>query len=111
MVRCTLLSFLKQDSGKSNRDSIAVEIDKLAIIKLLNLSHSTIPENISQSVLKFYKRKILSDTPEQIRTKPEHIRYPLIITYCYLKQQEVIDNLSDHLVNFIHKVKKSERKA
>ncbi len=107
----TLLSFLKQDSGKSNRDAITVEIDKLAVLKLLDLSSSTIPENVSQEVLKFYKRKILSDTPEQIRAKPENIRYPLMIIYCNLKQQEIIDNLADHLVNFIHKVKKNESKA
>jgi len=107
----TLLSLLKQDSGKSNRDSIAVEIDKLAIITPLSLNNSIIPENVSQDVLRFYKRKILSDTPEQIRARPENIRYPLIIIYCYLKQQDILDNLTDHLVNFIHKVKKTENKV
>jgi TnpA family transposase len=107
----TILSFLKQDSGKSNRDSILVEINKLTVINLLNLDNSTIPENISQSVLKFYKRKILSDTPEQIRVKPDYIKYPLIVIYCYLKHQEIIDNLVDHLVNFIHKIKKKANKT
>ena len=53
----------------------------------------------------------MSDTPEQIRSRPENIRYPLIIIYCYLKQQDILDNLTDHLVNFIHKVKKTESKV
>lgn len=105
------LSFLKQDSGKSDRDSIIVEINKLQMIKTLCIHTSLIPENISTKVLKFYKRKILGDTPEQIRRKPNNIKYPLVIIFCYLKQQELIDNLADHLVTFIHKIKKKADKT
>lgn len=107
----TILSFLKQDSGKSNRDSISVEIEKLQIIKKLDITASIIPQNISTQVLKFYKRKILSYTPEQIRRKFGNIKYPLVIIFCYLKQQELMDNLADHLINFIHKIKKKADKA
>lgn len=39
----TLLTFLKQDFGKSNRDSIAVEIDKLNAINPLRLTASIFP--------------------------------------------------------------------
>lgn len=107
----TLLTFLKQDSGKSSRDAIAVEIDKLNALKSLRLNTSNIPVEASLNVLRFYKRKIISDTPEQIRARPDHIRYPLIIIFCYLKQQEVIDNLVEHLINFIHKIKKKADKT
>lgn len=105
------ISFLKQDSGKSNRDSILVEINKLRLIKRLNITASIIPENIAPKVLTFYKRKILSYTPEQIRKKPANLKYPLVLIFCYLKQQELVDNLADHLINFIHKLKKKADKT
>lgn len=107
----TLLTLLKQGSGKSNRDAIAVEIEKLKVIKPLQIKASIIPVEVSLNMLKFYKRKIVSDTPEQIRARPDHIRYPLIIIFCYLKQQEVIDNLAEHLINFVHKIKKKADKT
>lgn len=107
----TIISFLKQDSGKSNLDSISNEIKKLQAIEPLNLNSSIIPNDIAPDILKFYKRKIVSDTPQQIRTKPKHIRYQLVIIFCYLKRQEVIDNLVDHLCNLIHKIKKKGQKV
>ena len=107
----TPLSFLKQDSGSSRRDSITLEIEKLELIKKLNISESMVPIDVSPKVFKFYKRKIISDTPEQIRSKPAQIKYPLIIIYCYLKQQEIIDNLVEHLINFVHKINKNSSKT
>jgi TnpA family transposase len=107
----TIISFLKQDSGKSNLDSISNEIKKLQTIAPLELDSSIIPDDISPNILKFYKRKIINDTPEQIRAKPEYIRYPLMVIFCYLKRQEVIDNLVDHLCNLVHKIKKKGQKV
>lgn len=107
----TLLTFLKQDSGKSNRDAITVEIEKLDVINPLRLNTSIIPIEASLNRLRFYKRKVVSDTPEQIRTRPDHIRYPLTIIFCHLKQQEIIDNLAEHLSNFVHKIKKKADKT
>ena len=106
----TLLSLLKQDSGKSKRNSIAEEINKQQILQQLQLNSTIIPEDVSFKVLKYYKRKIVSDTPQQIRSRPHHVRYALVIIFCYLKQQEVIDNLADHLINSIHKLKKKADK-
>lgn len=107
----TIVSFLKQDSGKSNLESISREIRKLEVIRPLNLDPSIIPDDVAPNVLKFYKRKVISDTPEQIRQKPEYIRYPLITIFCYLKRQEIIDNLMDHLCNLVHKFKKKAQKV
>lgn len=107
----TKLTFLKYNSGKSNRDSIAVEIEKLQILQQLQLTTSTIPLDVSSNVLRYYKRKIISDTPKQVMDRPKHIRYPLVVIFCYLKRQEIIDNLADHLINFIHKIKKKADKT
>ena len=107
----TIVSLLKQDSGKSNLDGTGTEIKKLKIIAPLELDSDIIPSDISPKILRFYKRKIMSNTPEQIRMRPAHIRYPLVIIFCYLKKQELIDNLVDHLVNLIHKIKKKADKV
>lgn len=107
----TSLTFLKQDSGKSNRDSISVEIQKLHVIHGMNIGSFVMPLDISPNILKFYRRKIASDTPEQIRSRSKEIRYPLVIIFAYLKKQEIIDNLADHVINFIHKIKKQAEKV
>ena len=99
------MSLLKQDSGKSNLDGTGTEIKKLKIIAPLELDSDIIPSDISPKILRFYKRKIMSNTPAHIRVRPAHIRYPLVIIFCYLKKQELIDNLVDHLINLIHKIK------
>lgn len=107
----SLITFLKQDSGKSNSNAILIEIEKLKVLELLELSESLIPAEASLKTLRYYRRKIQSDTPEQIKAKPSNIRYPLVIIFCYLKQQEIIDNLVDHLINIINKVRKKADKA
>lgn len=107
----TLVSFLKQASSKSNIDGVTAEIEKLNVITPLQIDTAVIPEDMSPSILKFYKRKIVSDTPEQIRSKPSHIRYPLVIIFCYLKRQELLDNLIDHFSNLVHKMKKKADKV
>lgn len=106
-----LITYLKQDSGKSNRDAIAVELDKLNVLQGLKLTTTIIPADISPAVLKFYRRKVISDTPHQLKNRPKQIRYALIIVFCYLKQQELFDNLADHLINVIHKIKKKADKT
>ena len=78
----TIVSLLKQDSGKSNLDGTGTEIKKLKIIAPLELDSDIIPSDISPKILRFYKRKIMSNTPEQIRMRPAHIRYPLVIIFC-----------------------------
>ena len=59
----TLLTFLKQDSGKSSRDAITVEIEKLNVIKPLQIKASIITVEASLNILRFYKRKVISYTP------------------------------------------------
>ncbi|MFP3011741.1 MAG: Tn3 family transposase [Rickettsia sp.] len=70
-----LITYLKQDSGKSNRDAIAVELDKLHVLQGLKLTTTIIPADISPAVLKFYRRKVISDTLNQLKNRPKQISY------------------------------------
>ena len=98
--------FLRQDSGASNRQGIKDEINRLQILKKINLDKFDFINAIHQRFRIIFKRKFLSDTPERIKRRVEQNKYAIAILYCYQRKQEILDNLADHLLNFIHQMKK-----
>lgn len=103
--------FLRQDGGSSKRDSIKAEIARLRILKKLPLEKFDFLYAIDPKIRRFYKRRFLSDTPERTRVRTDTNKYALVIVFCHMRRNEITDNLVEHLVNCILKMKqKSEAK-
>ncbi len=99
--------FLRQGAGASKRDSIRAEVNRLSILKKLPLEKLDFLYEIDSKIRRFYKRKFLSDTPERTRARTEINKYALVLIFCHMRHYESIDNLVEHLVNFILKMKQT----
>lgn len=60
--------------------------------------------NIKQRTL--YRRRFLTDTPSRFKRRSRFARYSIAVIFCYQRYQEVLDNLVEHLLYFVHQVKK-----
>ena len=98
--------FLRQDSGASNRKGIKDEIDRLNILKSIQLNKFDFINKINQRLRGIYKRRFLSDTPKRTKRRSEQNKHALAIIFIHQRNQEILDNLVDHLLNFIHQMKK-----
>ncbi|WP_157698261.1 Tn3 family transposase [Legionella clemsonensis] len=106
----TGIQFLRQDSSSSNKDAVENEIKRLTILSTLPLSLFAFISDIHPRQINLYKRRFLTDTPERSQRRPDAKRYALTIIFCYQRFIQALDNLVDHLVYFIHQIKKTKDK-
>lgn len=100
--------FLRQDSGSSTKESVKQEINRFNILKKLPIDSLGFIGEIHTKQRNLYRRRFLTDTPERTRRRIDTIRYGLAAIFCYQRHQEAIDNLVEHLLSFIHRIKKTE---
>lgn len=102
--------FLRQDSGSSSRKGIEEEIERLKVLNRLPIDKFNFLDEINSKQRNDYRRRFFTDTPHRIKQRPDVTRYSLAIMFFYQRHQEAIDNLGDHLIHYIHKIKKIEIK-
>jgi len=100
--------FLRQDSGSSTKESVKQEINRFNILKKLPIASLGFIGEIHTKQRNLYRRRFLTDTPERTRRRIDIVRYGLAAIFCYQRHQEAIDNLVEHLLSFIHRIKKTE---
>jgi len=110
-IKISLFRYLNSDPGKASLDSLFNEISKLEQLRQIGL-----PENlfahISPKVLQSYKMRAATEPPRELRWHPEPIRYTLVSAFCWLRTQEVTDNLVDLLISIVHRIgTKAERRV
>lgn len=98
--------FLRQDSGASTRESVKDEIKRLTILDKLPIASLGLISDINIKQRNLYRRRFLTDTPERTKSRTETSRYALVAFFCYQRHQEAVDNLIEHLLHFIHQIKK-----
>ncbi len=94
---------LKTDAGVANLDGILEEIEKLKLIRQLKLP-SNLFQEVPPGVIKQYRQRIASEPPREARRHPEAIRYTLLAAFCFLRSQEITDNLVDLLLGIIRRI-------
>jgi len=105
------LRHLKQDAGNVSLESILEEIKKINRIREIGLS-SSLFNGIPYRALEKYKTRIMTERPSEIRAHKDPIKYATLAIFCYVRSQEIMDNLVDLLIQVIHKIgTRSENKA
>ena len=102
--------FLRQDSGASNKDGVADEIKRLNILNQLPIESLHFIGAISLKQRNIYRRRFLTDTPERTKRRTDISRYSLASVFYFQRHQEATDNLVEHLLHFIHQIKKTADK-
>ena len=107
----SLFSYLNLDPGRVSLDSFFSEVDKLEQKRSLKLPENLF-NNLSKKVLETYARRAATEPPRELRSHPTTIRYTLVSAFCWLRLQEVTDNLVDLLISIIHSIgRRAERKV
>lgn len=101
------LQFLRQDSSSSSKEAVNDEINRLSILGNLPVFSFDFLSEIHPKQTNIYKRRLFTDTPERTQRRPNATRYALTIIFCYHRNIQTIDNLTEHLLHFIHQIKKA----
>lgn len=105
-----LCQFLRQDSGSSNKKGIQEEVERLKVLRRLPLTRFGYIRQFPQKHLSILIRRFLSNTPQNLKNRPEVIRYALSVLFFYQRSQAAVDNLVEHLLNTILTMKKQSHR-
>lgn len=94
---------LKTDPGRIGVESFQKEIAKLEIFRQLDLP-ADLFKKIPTKVLQIYKARVAVEHPRDLRRHPDAIRYTLFAAFCWLRSQEVTDNLVELLIQIVHRI-------
>jgi TnpA family transposase len=105
-----LCQFLRQDSGPSNKKGTQEEIERLKVLRNLPLERFGHTRQFPQKYLSILIRRFLSNTPQNLKNRPEVSRYALSVLFFYQRAQTGVDNLVEHLLNTILTMKKQSHR-
>jgi TnpA family transposase len=97
------LAILKTDPGRLGLDSLTKEAAKLQQLRQLNLPDDLF-DGISSKVLQTYQQRVAAEPPRELRRHPDSRRYTLLAAFCYLRSQEITDNLVELLIQLVHRL-------
>lgn len=97
------LAFLKTDPGPVGLDSLLTEIEKLKRIRAVGLPPDLFT-GISSKLVKTYRHRAATETPDHLRQHKDAIRYTLMAAFCMQRSQEITDNLIELLIQIIHRI-------
>lgn len=94
---------LRADPGPASIGTFDEELDKLALLRNLELSVGLF-EGLSLRILKSYRRRVMVEEAHELRRHPVVIRMTLLSVFCHLRTGELIDTLGDLRINMTHRV-------
>ncbi|MBN8190577.1 Tn3 family transposase [Bacillus sp. NTK074B] len=109
----TILSFreLVSDPGRIGLDSLLKEIEKLQIVRDIQLPKELFSE-IPPKLLRNYRQRAVSEDIRELRRHPENIRYTLLSAFFWSRGREITDNLVELLIQIVHRIgARAERKV
>ena len=102
---------MKAHPGRAGLESVFKEINKLRMIRSLELLDDLF-KDIPHKVLKKYRQRVSTEDIREFRRHPAPIRYTLLSAFFWLRSMEISDNLVDLLIQIIHRIGvRAERKV
>lgn len=99
----TPLAALKADPGRIGLDSLQKEVAKLQLLRQLALPDKLF-ERVSSKVLQTYRQRVAVEPPRELRRHPASRRHTFLAAFCWLRSQEITDNLVELLISIIHRI-------
>jgi hypothetical protein len=96
-------SRLRADPGRVGLESLLAEIDKLDIVRSLQLPPAILKPHHPELIRRF-RRRVATEAVWELRRHPERIRLPLLVFYCILREAEIIDGLVELLLEITHRI-------
>ena len=97
------LQQLKMDPGGVGLDNALEAISKLQQLRELKLPQDLF-RHVAPRLLQRYRQRAAVENAYEIRRHPSSLRYSLIAAYCWLRAQEITDDLIELLIQIIHRI-------
>ena len=94
---------LKLDAGAAKLENVIEETNKLQLIQEIGLPDDLF-KDIPQRVVRQYRQRVAAEPPREVRRHPDTIRYTLLSAFCFLRSQEITDNLIDLFLGVVKKI-------
>lgn len=105
------LQTLRTSTGAPQLKTVLAEIKRLERIQALALPE-TLFEGVPLAVLERAKRRIATEELHEVKRHPDAIRYTLLAAFCWLRAQEIRDNLAELLCDIVHRIgSRSEKRV
>ncbi|MGH3905117.1 MAG: hypothetical protein ACRDTE_13130 [Pseudonocardiaceae bacterium] len=97
------LAELKADPAKPGIETLLVEIEKLARVKVVGLP-AELFMGFSEKLVDAWRARAARLYPSDLRASPAPVRLTLLAALCWARQTEIVDGLVDLLIILVHKV-------
>ena len=94
---------LKMDPGRLSLDNALEAISKLQQLRELKLPQDLF-RHVASRLLQRYRQRAAVENAYEIRRHPASLRFSLIAAYCWLRAQEITDELIELLIQIIHRI-------
>jgi TnpA family transposase len=101
---------LKRDAGAVSLKNILVEIEKLQRIHQVALPE-TLFASVPPHVVELYRQRVTGERPSEVKRHSNALRHTLLAAFCWLRGQEVTDNLVELFIGVIKRIGKNAEKS
>jgi TnpA family transposase len=103
------LNQLKAEVGALSLKSLTAELSKLEILRAVGVPHDLFT-HLCDSIVERYRLRVETESLTELRRHPDPIRYTLLAAFCWLRLQEVIDNVVELLLGLVHRLESRSKK-
>ena len=103
------LNQLKEEAGGVSYKSLTAELAKLAVIRRLALPKDLFA-HLDERLVERYRLRVATETLTELRRHPDAIRYTLLSAFCWLRSQEIVDNVVELFIQLVHRLETRSKK-
>ena len=103
------LNQLKEEAGAVSLKSLKAELAKLELVEKVGLSEDLL-SHLCDSIVERYRLRVETESLTELRRHPAPIRYTLLAAFCWLRSQEIIDNVIELLIQLVHRMESRSKK-
>ena len=97
------LNQLKEEPGAVSLNSLLAELSKLEIVRQVGLPEELF-NNLCESIVERYRLRVETESLSELRRHPDPVRYILLAAFCWLRSQEITDNVIELLIQLVHRL-------
>ena len=102
------LNQLKEEAGAVSLKSLSAELVKLEILREVNLPEELF-SHLCAPIVERYRLRVATETLTELRCHPSPIRYTLLAAFCWLRLQEIIDNVVELFIQLVHRMERRSK--
>lgn len=94
---------LRADPGPASIETLEEELAKLTLLRAVAVPVGLF-DRLSPRIVEGYRRRVAVEEVFELRRHPANFRMTLLAAFCHLRMRELIDTLSDLLIDMVHRV-------